>query len=97
MHIVEEPRSLKPFSLPGVGVRLRQLRKSVKKSSKNLGREAGIYHNSILVWEREMPGRTISLEKVKAIVEVFERWGVEHPHHKSKQKAHLLEYIVWGE
>lgn len=97
MHIVEEKKYIHPFTLPGVGVRIRELRKSVGKSSKDLGKETGIYHNSILVWERETPGRTISLEKVKVIVEAFQRWDVQHPHHKSKQRAHLLEYIVWGE
>lgn len=96
MHIVEE-KSKQQFSIPGLGSRLRELRKSIGASSLVISKRSGIRQNSILVWEREEEQRTIRLEKLKAIVEALHSLGVEHPVHRSKQRGHLLEYLIWGE
>lgn len=99
MHIVEETvtKQPAPFALPGVGVRLREIRKQIGVSTTVIGKKAGINPNSITQWEREVVGRTPTLEKIKGIVDVYVQMGAYHPFHQSKQRGHILEYIIWGE
>ena len=97
MHIVEEVKSKAPFALPGLGQRIRVLRKQIGMSARELADLTDFHISSVLMWERELPNRTPGIEKVKRIVEVLHIKGASHPYHQSKQRGHLLEYLVWGD
>lgn len=97
MHIVEDVKPKAPYALPGLGQRIRVLRRQIGLSAKQLAGFTGFHISSILMWERELPNRTPGVEKVKRIVEVLHAKGACHPDHQSRQRGHLLEYLIWGD
>lgn len=99
MHIVEEPttRTKAPFTLPGFGNRLRELRRLANLTGVQVSKAAGVNTSSLYNWENELPNRTPGIEKVRAVVNALHKLGACHPIHKSKQRGHLLEYLFYGE